>query len=62
MLNEDIIFRKEIEGSIQSYFKIFTSTSSHIRSLRNYEARLNAIGIKLPESMKIKITKYLGED
>ena len=62
MLNEDMIFRKEIEGSIQSYFKIFTSTSSHIRSLRNYEARLNAVGIKLPESMKIKITKYLGED
>jgi Icc-related predicted phosphoesterase len=62
MLNKDMVFRKEIEGSIQSYFKIFTSTSSHIRSLRNYEARLNALGIKLPESVKLKIKKYLGED
>ena len=62
MLNEEMAFRKEIEGSIQSYFKIFSSTSAHIRSLRNYESRLNAKGIKLPESIKLKIKKYLGEE
>jgi len=57
-----MIFRKEVEGSIQSYFRIFSTTSEHIRSLRKYESRLNAIGIRLPDSIRRKIKKYLHED
>lgn len=62
MLNQDMAFRKEVEGSIQSYIKIFTNTSQHLRSLKKYESRLNAIGIKLPESVKRTIKQYLGEN
>jgi len=62
LLNQDMIFRKEVEGSIQSYFRIFSTTSEHIRSLRKYESRLNAIGIRLPDSIRRKIKKYLHED
>jgi hypothetical protein len=61
LLNQDMAFRKEVEGSIQSYIKIFTNTSQHLRSLNKYESRLNAIGIKLPESVKRTIKQYLGE-
>jgi Icc-related predicted phosphoesterase len=60
MLNQDIAFRKEVEGSIRSYIQIFTNTSQHMRSLKKYEARLNAIGIKLPESVKRTIKQYLN--
>lgn len=62
MLNQDMVFRKEVEGSLQSYFQIFSTTSQHIRSLHKYETRLNAIGIKLPDSIKRKIKNYLHED
>jgi len=62
LLNQDMSFRKEVEGSIQSYIRIFTNTSQHMRSLRKYESRLNAIGIKLPESVKRTIKQYLGEN
>jgi hypothetical protein len=59
LLNEDMAYRKELEGSIRSYFKIFVTTSQHIRSFRKYEARLSAVGIKLPESIRGKIRRYL---
>jgi hypothetical protein len=62
MLDQDMVFRKEVEGSIQSYFRIFSTTSQHVRSLRKYEARLDAIGIKLPDSIRRKIKQYLHED
>lgn len=61
MLNQDMIFKKEVEGSIQSYIQIFSNTSSHIRSLKKYESRLNEIGIKVPESIKRTIKQYLNE-
>jgi Icc-related predicted phosphoesterase len=61
LLNQDMAFRKEVEGSIQTYIRIFTNTSQHLRSLKKYEARLNAIGIKLPDSIKRTIKQYLGE-
>lgn len=59
LLNKDISFRKEMEGSIRSYFKIFTATTQHIRSFDKYEARLNAIGIKIPYYIRKKIKEYL---
>jgi Icc-related predicted phosphoesterase len=59
LLNQDMIFRKEVEGSIQTYFQIFSNTSQHIRSLKKYESRLNTIGIKLPEYIRRKIKQYL---
>jgi len=59
ILNENIEFRKEMEGSIRSYFKIFVTTSQHLRSFDKYEARLKAIGIKLPQSIRDKIREYL---
>ncbi len=62
MLNQDIEFRTELEGSIRSYFKIFASTSQHIRSFDKYENRLSSIGIKLPDFIKKKIKRYLQED
>lgn len=62
LLNEDIEFRKELEGSIRSYFKIFVTTSQHIRSFDKYESRLKSIGIKLPNSIRNKIKQYLQEE
>jgi uncharacterized protein len=59
MLNEDLLFRKELEGSIRAYFKIFVTTSQHIRSFDKYEARLKSIGIKLPRYIRKKIQEYL---
>lgn len=59
ILNEDIEFRREMEGSIRSYFKIFVTTSQHIRSFDKYEARLKAIGIKIPKYVREKIKEYL---
>jgi Icc-related predicted phosphoesterase len=59
LLNEDMAYRKELEGSIRSYFKIFMTTSQHVRPFRKYEARLSAVGIKLPESIRGKIQRYL---
>jgi hypothetical protein len=63
LLNQDTAYRKELEGSIRSYFRIFTSTSQHVRSFSKYEARLSAVGIKLPESIRGKVQRYLqGSD
>lgn len=62
LLNKDIAYRKELEGSIRSYFKIFLTTSEHIRSFHKYEARLRAVGIKLPESIRGKVQRYLQGD
>ena len=59
MLNEDIEFRKEMEGSIRSYFKIFVTTSQHVRSFDKYESRLKAIGIKMPEYIRQITRRYL---
>lgn len=59
LLNRDIAYRKELEGSIRSYFKIFVTTSEHVRSFSKYEARLRAVGIKLPESIRGKVRRYL---
>ncbi len=61
MLNQDMEFRQELEGSIRSYFKIFASTSKHVHSFDKYELRLSSIGIKLPESIRGKIKRYLQE-
>ncbi len=62
LLNTDMIFRKEVEGSTQSYIQIFAHTSEHVRSLKKYESRLNDLGIKVPESVKRTIKQYLKED
>ena len=62
LLNKDIAYRKELEGSIRSYFKIFLTTSEHIRSFHKYEARLRSVGIKLPESIRGKVQRYLQGD
>ncbi|HWR68181.1 MAG TPA: hypothetical protein VN416_04095, partial [Desulfomonilia bacterium] len=62
MLNADMIFRKEVEGSTQSYIQIFANTSEHVRSLKKYESRLNELGIRVPESVKRTIKQYLRED
>lgn len=61
MLNEDMEFRKEVEGSVRSYFKIFATTSRHIQSFEKYTARLASIGIRIPVFMKKKIHEYLAE-
>ncbi len=62
LLNQDMEFRNELEGSIRSYFRIFTTTSQHVRSFDKYEHRLKSIGIHLPESIRNKIRRYLQND
>jgi len=59
LLNQDMEFRNGLEGSIRSYFRIFATTSQHVRSFDKYENRLRSIGIKLPESIRNKIRRYL---
>jgi len=61
LLNRDMDYRRELEGSVRSYFKIFVTTSQHIRSFKKYEARLTEIGIKIPDSIRGKIRQYLQE-
>lgn len=58
LLNQDPEFRKEMEGSIRSYFRIFINTSEHTRSFQKYERRIRSIGIKIPDSIRAKIKDY----
>jgi Icc-related predicted phosphoesterase len=62
LLNQDLEFRSELEGSIRSYFKIFINTSQHTRSFKKYEGRIKAIGINLPDSIRMKIKAYFQQD
>ncbi|MFO7569155.1 MAG: metallophosphoesterase [Smithellaceae bacterium] len=62
LLNQDMDYRKELEGSIRSYFRIFINTSEHTRSFKKYESRIREIGIKLPESIRMKIKAYFQQD
>jgi Icc-related predicted phosphoesterase len=62
LLNQDPEFRTEIEGSIRSYFRIFINTSQHTRSFKKYETRIKEIGIKLPETIRMKIKAYFEQD
>ncbi len=62
MLNADIEFRMELEGSIRSYFKIFVSNTRYLQSFEKYVNRLKTVGIKLPDSMKRKIKAFLQEE
>jgi len=59
LLNQDMEFRSELEGSIRTYFQIFINTSQHSRSFAKYESRIKSIGIKIPESIQQKIKAYL---
>ena len=59
LLNQDMDFRTEIEGSIRSYFQIFINTSQHTRSFKKYESRIKEIGIKIPETIRQKIKRIL---
>ncbi|MFC1669587.1 metallophosphoesterase [Spirochaetota bacterium] len=59
LLNKDLEFKKEMEGSIRTYLKILATTSRHIYSFEKYNARLKALGIKLPDPIKKKIENYL---
>ena len=62
LLNQDMDYRKELEGSIRSYFRIFINTSQHTRSFKKYESRIREIGIKLPEAIRMKIKAYFQQD
>jgi len=62
LLNQDMDFREEVEGSIRSYFRIFINTSQHTRSFNKYESRIRSIGIKIPEAIRVKIKDYFQQD
>ena len=62
LLNRDMEFRTEMEGSIRSYFRIFINTSQHTRSFKKYESRIKEIGISLPETIRMKIKDYFHWD
>ena len=62
MLNKDMEFRSELEGSVQSYLKIFANTSRHTRSFEKYETRIRAMGIKIPPTVRQAILTYLNKD
>jgi hypothetical protein len=62
LLNQDMEFRKEMEGSIRSYFQIFINTSQHTRSFKKYESRIKDIGIKIPETVRLKIREYFEQN
>ncbi len=62
LLNMDMEFRSELEGSIRTYFRIFITTSQHTRSFGKYESRIRALGINLPESIRQKIRAYLQQE
>jgi len=62
LLNRNMQFRQEIEGSLHSFFQIFTNTSQHVSSFEKYELRLKSLGIKIPDVMRFKIKDYLQKD
>ncbi len=62
LLNQDPEFRTEMEGSVRSYFRIFINTSQHTRSFKKYESRIRSIGIKIPETIRLKIKDYFHQD
>lgn len=62
LLAADEEFRREIEGSIGSYFSILMDTVRHVRSFRKYESRLKAIGITIPEPISRKLKAYLADE
>lgn len=62
LLNKDMEFRSELEGSVRTYFRIFINTSQHTRSFEKYERRIKEIGIKIPEGIQQKIKAYLQRD
>jgi uncharacterized protein len=62
LLNQDMEFRSEVEGSIRSYLKIFINTSQHTRSFDKYEGRIKSLGIKIPEAIRSVIRTYLYKD
>lgn len=62
LLNQDMEYRSEIEGSIRSYFRIFINTGEHTRSFKKYESRIREIGIKIPETVRAKIKAYFQQD
>jgi len=62
LLNQDMEFRTEVEGSIRSYFQIFINTSQHTRSFKKYESRIKDIGIKIPETIRMKIKEYFEQN
>ena len=62
LLNQNMEYRSELEGSIRSYFRIFINTSEHTRSFKKYESRIREIGINLPESVRMKIKDYFQQD
>ncbi|MCK9274352.1 MAG: metallophosphoesterase [Syntrophales bacterium] len=62
LLNKDLEFRSEMEGSIQSYMKIFANTSRHTHSFEKYEYRIRAMGIKIPVTVRQAIMTYLNKN
>lgn len=62
LLNQDMEFRSELEGSVRSYFRIFINTSQHSRSFEKYERRIKEISIKIPEVISQKVKAYLQRD
>lgn len=62
LLNRDMEFRAELEGSIRTYLRIFINTSQHTRSFDKYESRIASLGINMPESIKAIIKSYLYTD
>ncbi len=59
LLNAKIEYRKEVEGSVRSYFKIFMTTTSHSTSFDKYLTRIKSLGVKIPEAINAKIKRYL---
>jgi Icc-related predicted phosphoesterase len=59
LLNTKIEFRKEVEGSVRSYFKIFMTTTSHSTSFDKYLTRIKSLGVKIPDAINAKIKRYL---
>ena len=62
LLNQDVEFRSEMEGSLRSYYRIFINTSQHTRSFNKYESRIRSIGIKIPDTIRKKIQDYFGHN
>lgn len=59
LLNTRIEFRKEVEGSVRSYFKILMTTTSHSTSFDKYLTRIKSLGVKIPDAINSKIKRYL---
>ena len=60
-LNKNLDYKKEMEGSISDYIRIFINTFRNSGSFNEYEKNLIEQNIIIPDYIKNTIQRYLSD-